>query len=227
MTRKILLLLILTWPVLANSQINPFHNDQSARLVYKKSEELNMEGSPFLYDEYLPAEITLVHGGVFPGIKVKLNIVDNELQFLTDDGREMATPSPVKSIKFERPKEDGSGTEQMIIESNGAALNAAGSPVYQLLADGNARLLKQIEISFSDTRKYPEGTMVRVFKKKTFYFAAMPDQPAKKFDKGKSNVLALFPAKQQEISSFIESQKLNCKTEDDIIKVFKYYNTLK
>jgi hypothetical protein len=125
MTKKVLLLLLFATPYLAKSQgtasdparpgVNPFRDDQNARAVYNKPDDLNAEGTPFLYEEYIPAEITLMQGGVFPGIKVKMNIVDNEVLFLTESGKEMATATPVKSVKFSRPKADGSGMEDLLL----------------------------------------------------------------------------------------------------------------
>ncbi|MGN6293647.1 MAG: hypothetical protein ACTHMV_12960, partial [Chitinophagaceae bacterium] len=232
MTKKLLLLLLIASPYLAKSQarasdppvpgINPFRDDQNMRAIYNKPHDLNAEGSPFLYDQYIPAEISVMQGGVYPGIKIKLNVVDNELLFMADNGQEMSTTTPVKSIKLNMPKEDGSGMEELIFEGNGIALNSPGARIYQVLVDGKARLLKHIQISYSDVRKYPEGIMARVFKKKSFYYAVVKNQPPVKFDKSKSEVMALFPDKQNEVASFIQTQKLKCKTEEDLVKVFQY-----
>ena len=206
--------------------INPFRDDQNARAVYNKPDDLNAEGSPFLNDEYIPMEITLMQGGVFPNVKVKFNMVDNEIIFKTDGGQEMATSSPVKRLRFKRVSEDGSVTEEVTLESFGGALNTKDAPIYEVLSDGKARLLKQILISYSDVRKYPEGTMSRVFKKKSSYWASINNQPPVKFEKNKSDVLALFSDKQAKVAGFIDKEKIKCKTELDLINVFNYYSSL-
>jgi hypothetical protein len=203
-----------------------FKYDRNARIAYNNMNEIATEGSPFLLDEYVPMEITLDKGEVFRGIKVKLNVVDNEVLFLNDDGVEMASASPIKRLKYSRPKADGSGTEEVIIESFGSPINQKSAIIYEVLVDGKAKLLKQIEISFSDVRKYPEGTMARVFKKKTYYCSSVDGQWPKKLEKTKADVLAVFPDKQAEMKNFVDMAKLKCKTEEDLVAVFSYYAKL-
>lgn len=206
--------------------VNPFRDDQNARNVSNKPDELNAEGSPFLIDDFIPMEVTLVQGGVYTGVKIKLNVVDNEIFFTTESGQILATSTPVKRLRFNRVKEDESGMEEVILESIGAPINSPNTPIYQVLTEGKARLLKQIIISYSDVRKYPEGIMARVFKKKSALFASVNGQPPVKIEKNKSDVLSVLKDKQKEVSSFIDKEKLKCKTEEDIAKVFSYYSSL-
>lgn len=237
MIRKFILPALIALPFLAMSQnqpadpvvpgTNPFQNDPNARMGYVNPNDVNAEGSPFLQNQYLPMEITLVKGSVFKNVKARFNAIENELFFLAEGGRELITTTPIKSLRYMRPKEDESGgMEEVLIESFNSALNVKGAPIYEVLSTGKARLLKQVVSSFSDVRKYPEGLMARVYKKKTFYTASINDQPPVKFEKNKTDVLALFPNKQAEIKSFLEKEKNKCRTEEELLKVFNYYSSL-
>lgn len=206
--------------------INPFRDDQNARAVYNKPHDFNVEGSPFLVDEYIPMEITLMDGGVFSDVRVKFNMEDNEVVFQSDGGQEMVTSSPVKRLRYKRTSEDGGVTEQVTLESFNSALNVKGAPIYEVLTDGNARLLKQILVTYTDTRKYPEGTMARVFKKKASLWASINNNAPVKVEKNKKDVVALFGDKQAQVSSYIDKEKLKCKTETDLISIFNYYSSL-
>lgn len=80
----------------AGPGITPFRDDQNARNVSNKPDELNAEGSPFLLDDFIPMDVTLVQSGVFTGVKIKLNVVDNEILFTTESGQVLAKSTPVK-----------------------------------------------------------------------------------------------------------------------------------
>jgi hypothetical protein len=235
MTKKLLLIAIAACPLMALSQaasdpkisdVNIFKNAMTGRNIYTPPNNMTMDGSPFLLDEYAPMEITLMQGTVHRGVRVKFNVPDNQVIFVDDNGAEMITGTPIKKLKYKRVKEDGSGMEEIVLESFNSALNVKGAPVYEVLSEGKAKLLKKIEISYSDVRKYPEGTMSRVFKRKSFYYASINDQAPVKLEKSKSAILELLADKKTEVTAFIEKEKLKCRTEAEIIMVFEYYSTL-
>ena len=48
----------------------------------------------------------------------------------------------------------------------------------------------------------------------------------RKVEKNKASLISMFETKQTEIRNYIENQKLKCKSEQDLIKVFNYYNSI-
>ncbi len=199
----------------------PFLNDANGRPVITNTNNYVADGSPFLFEDYLPAEITFQTGKVYQGVKAKINLVDNELLFMDDNGQEMIAAAPVKSVRFIKP--DGTS---IVLESLGNSINTTRAPVYQILVNGKAKLLKQISITYTEARKYGEGSMTRTFKKNETYSALFTGQQPQKFEKNKTSIAALFGDKQTQVLAFIDEQKLRCKTEADFVKIFEYYSTL-
>lgn len=200
----------------------PFLNDANGRPVLTNSNNYVADGSPFLFEDYLPAEVTFKTGKVYKDVKAKINLVDNELLFMDDKGQEMIAAASVTSVKFLKP----GGSQDVLLESPGNSINATRAPVYQVLVNGKASLLKQISITYTEARKYGEGSMTRTYKKNETFYAVFPGQQPQKFEKTKAAIAALFGDKQAMILAFIDEQKLRAKTEADFIKIFEYYSTL-
>jgi len=222
MLKKIFFSSLLGFAGLTYGQGSPFLNDANGRPVITNPNNYVADGSPFLFDDYMPAEITFQTGKVYKDVKTKLNLADNELLFMDSNGNEMIAAAMVKSVKFLKP----GGSGEILLESPGNSINATRAPVYQVLLDKKAKLLKQVSVTYTEARKYGEGSVTRTYKKNENYFAVFPGQPPQKFDKTKSSVAAVFGDKQPQILSFIEQNKLRCKTDEDFIKIFEYYFTL-
>ncbi len=76
---------------------NAFWADMSGRPLYLQ-ENYVAEGSPYFLDKYYFAEVTMVNGKVYKDIQVKVNILDNQVLYLTDDDKEMVSTSAIKRI---------------------------------------------------------------------------------------------------------------------------------
>jgi hypothetical protein len=206
---------------------NSFANDISGRPLYLKT-EYRSQGSPYLFEDYCVAEVTAQNGKVYEGIRVKININENKLLYMNKDGTEMIAISPVQKVRLMPHSHVEATHGEMILLSPGKAINIGGSPIYQLLVEGKANLYKQIIIDYTDSKGYSEATITRVFNRKERFFARMPgvDTSLQKVEKNKTALPALFPNYQETISTFISTQKLNCKSEKDLVAVFRFFNAL-
>lgn len=206
-----------------------FLNDFNGRPLYVKSDYV-ASGSPYLYDEYCMAEITAMNGKVYSNVKVKINLQEKLLLYMADNGAEMIMATPVKKIKFYNYVADGVAHPERTFQSHLAALNAEGAAIYEVLAqDSTATLLKQTVVSYIDTKGYGEAITTRVFKKNVSYFAAIPSQSIElqKVEKNKSALTALFGSKASVVTAYIDEKKLKCKSDEDLVEVFRYYYSLK
>ncbi len=203
---------------------NSFMNDISGRPLYAKTEYV-AEGSPYLFEEYHEADITLGNGNVYKGVKIKINLAENKLLYMAVDGTEMIATTPVLQVKMPSPFNI---ENSIIIHSLNKPFNVSGAPIYQLLVSGKAKLFKQISVDYNDRQGYNEATVTRVFSKRETFFAVLPgkDSSLQKVDKNKTAVSMLFGAKNQTVLTFINTQKLNCKLENDLVAIFRFYNGL-
>lgn len=207
---------------------NTFANDINGRPMYLKTEYI-ADGSPYLYEDYCMAEVTTMNGKVYSNVKTKINLQEKLLLYVLDNGTEMIMTSPVKRIRFYNYVSNGIAYPERTFRGHLTALNAEGAAIYEVLAeDSAATLLKQITVTYNDSKGYGEASITRTFKKAEHYFAAIPSQnkELRKVEKNKAALIALFGSKAASISTFIEQKKLKCKSDGDLTEVFHYYCSL-
>lgn len=227
---KILLCLafIANCAIIQAQSANPFMNDANGRPLFLRSNYL-ANGSPYLYDEYCLADVTLTNGKVYPDVKVKINLQEKQVLFYADNGVELIVTTPVKKIRFYNIVLNGSAFPERTFQGHLSPMNAADGNIYEVLSeDSSATLLKQTTVSYTDSKGYSDASITRSFKKSENYFVAFPLQGngLHKVEKNKTAVAALFGDKNKAISSFIEQRKLKCKSEQDLIEICKYYHSL-
>lgn len=185
------------------------------------------EGSPYFYEDYCYAQITAATGKIYSNVKVKIDLTDKSVIYQTESGAEMIATTPILQVKFMNFVSNGTAHGEVVLTGFNTSLNDEKGKVYQLIEDGKAKLLKELVVTYRDNKKYGEATITRVFTKiETFFGVAENAVQPKKIEKNKTSLASFFEAKQETIKTFIEEQKLKCKTENDFIRVFAYYNSL-
>lgn len=206
---------------------NSFANDVNGRPLYLKT-EYRSEGSPYYYDEYSYADITAENGKTYKAVMVKLNLVENLVIYKTDNGEEMIATTPLKRIRFYSSVIGEKMHPGITLESIEGPINAEKSKVYEVLADGKTKLLKHIAITYSDDKAYGESTITRTFKRSSAYYSLIGGSNAqpKKLSRSKPAVIELFNTQKDSVRNYIDEHKLDCKSEEDLIKIFEYYQKI-
>jgi hypothetical protein len=205
---------------------NPFMKDAYGRPLYLRTSYV-AEGSPYFYDDYCFAEITTTNGKVYPDVKVKIDLINKYIIYITESGDEMIATTAIHQVKFMSFIYNETAYGETILRGFNYPLNAADGNIYQVLEDGKTKLLKEVIVTYSDTKKYGEANITRVFTKKEIFFAVFENKTKlRKVDKNKTSLISMFETKQTDIRNYIENQKLKCKSEQDLIKVFNYYNSI-
>jgi hypothetical protein len=206
---------------------NSFANDINGRPLYLKT-EYRAEGSPYYYDEYSYADITTVDGKVYKSVLVKLDLVENLVLYKMEDGKEMIATTPLKKVSFYSSVIGEKMHPAITLETVGGSINIEKAKVYEVLADGKTKLLKQISITYSDDKQYGESTITRKFKRSSGYYSltAGIDAEPKKLTRSKTAILELFSSQKDSVRNYIEQHKLDCKSEKDLVKIFEYYQKI-
>ncbi|MDO9155442.1 MAG: hypothetical protein Q7U17_01130, partial [Sediminibacterium sp.] len=161
----------------------------------------------------------LFDGEVIEGNQFKLNLYNSRL-FTEDDKKQLIVlTSAVKRIEF-------------LNEGKKAAVFQAGFPrvdkqkwnsFYQVLAEGNAKLLKYINYTFTNSMMYGQGVSYKLEPQFYFYvFANNKMHPIKKVD----DLVLLFPDWINEVKGYINREGLKIRKETDLIKIVSFYNSL-
>lgn len=202
-----------------------FMEDVMGRPIYLKV-EYNVEGSPFYPDEYLRANVYVRKGKIYTGIYVKFNLQENLVLYKQDDGTEMSAATPIKRVIFTDTSYDWI-FYNTIFESGFPSIdNQNENTIYEVLDSGKVKLLKYHAVKFTDKKYYGQASMTRVFEQFELYYAYLPNGTIKKMEKGIEFFLSLFTDKKEEISKYIDTEKLKCRKESDWKKAIAYYNSL-
>lgn len=220
--RALLLCLLLSFFFqTASAQANPFMKDVNGRPLYLRVTYV-ADGSPYLEDAYRAADITTTNNKTYTGIMTKVNLMENVVQFLSPDGVEMVATMPVKKIRFHA---SGNGAASHVVLQSNDAINEPGTKIFQVLDSGKISLLKHLKAGFRDDRRYNEATITRVFTHNPVLYA-LRDGRELKVEKNREFLLQLFADKAKEIDRFIREKALKCKSEQDLVQVFQFYNAL-
>ncbi len=99
---------------------------------------------------------------------------------------------------------------------------------YQLLVDGQAVLLKRMEVEHREAEK-PQGIYDpkpdRFIRKADRYYVLISGSEPKLI-KNKKSLPEIFEAKTKELENFIKKEKISIKKEAGIIRLIEYYNSL-
>ena len=113
----------------------------------------------------------------------------------------------------------------MLISKTGS-VNEANATIYEVLDSGKISLLKQVDITFRDEKKYSEAVITRHFDRKETDFLLLPNGEYKKLEKNRSFISGVMVDKLKEIDAYITSHNLKCKSTKDFQQIVNYYNSL-
>lgn len=179
-------------------------------------QKYNWEGKVFFPDEYTLATVTTPNGKVYQNIRAKLNLLDNTLLFTDSADREFVATAPIAKVEFE---EIPAQKKTTFIRPAGDT----GKALYLVLDSGKATLLKKIFLTYTDQTNFGSTTVTRIFEQKYSYYSLV-NETINHLDRTKSAVLKVLGDKRNKVEAYIEVEKLKFRKEEDLVKVFAFYN---
>jgi hypothetical protein len=173
-----------------------------------------VEGSPFVWDDYYPASISIKKGEKYSGIKVKLNLTDQELYFMNDKGKELVLTNPVDYVIVSNPSIPATVYFEFLPKS------AEGEPWgwIQLLQKGSSMSVYKRHVkTLEETTPY--GSATKQQKILTNYQYYVLHKGAYTRVKKIEDVAEINPEKKDEMLAFIKSNKLKSKDDKDWAKL--------
>jgi hypothetical protein len=180
----------------------------------KATEYKDVEGSPYLYKEFLNGIIYLQDTTAVK-LPLRYNIFTDEMEFKYD-GNNLVVGNPESLNKVEL------ATHEFVY------LTFAEKPGYfEVIESGKSFLVKKNKVTFypSEGPKAIEGVVPAKFVKESDVYCIVLGNQVIKISNLKS-VIAALKDEQKKIEAFIDSEKIKSPKKDNLVKIIKYYNSL-
>lgn len=181
------------------------------------------DGTPYFNKEYLKARLFDAAGTSYASNAVRLNLLDNEVDFKDDKGTEMMTTTPVRRIQF---TDTTTGKQYLFVTGDQIpeADKEDAKTWLEVLVNDKVSLCKKIKKSIHETIPYGTATTEQNIVTLESYFVRMNNS----FTRVKTwqDLLQLFADKKAAVDAYVHTNRLKGKTDADYIQLVKYYNTL-
>lgn len=97
---------------------------------------------------------------------------------------------------------------------------------FEVLVDGKIQFLKRNKKGISENKEY-SGNVVKSITDDIRYFMVIHNNEPIQVKLDQKSILPLLTDKESEVADYLKSSKLNLKKQEDIIKLIRFYNTLK
>ncbi len=173
----------------------------------------NVQGSPFLLETWELGTVTMASGKKFENINLMYDQIAGMVIFKDRDGSSKSFNQPIASFFIKK------GTDIYNFE------RGLDGVFYERLLTGKINLWKKNRKSIIDEKPYGSATVHRnILNNITYYVGDVSQLTKIKTDK--KSILASFGDKASDVEAYMKKEKLNTKTESDLVRVFLYYNGL-
>lgn len=196
----------------------------------KLKKKLDVAGSPFNNDEYCEATFYNQNGRAYVGVPSKLNFQTNTISFIKGTTGEEAEKEYTPAFYVPRIEFTGCGETKSVFQSGFPAIGLqTENSYYQVLDSGKTMLLKHTLIleSRNPINGFNSNATTTVLDQVNTYYVYSKEKGMSKISKSNDDVLKTLTDKRKEVDSYMASNSLKVKKEDDLVKVFQYYNSLK
>ena len=199
--------------------------DVNGRPLIHKKYDIDIKGTPFIWEDWYDTDIKLTNGNEYHNAKIKLNIENNEINYLDSLNRNIILKKGIiKELRFNQKTLSASNT---IIFRNGypSVHKQDTSHFYQVLADGKISFLKSIKKKISVLKNDLTGEVEKEFTEYIEYYVYFNNE-IKLLKKNQQFFLDMMNDKTKAIEKFINTDNTNFKNIESIKKLVAYYNNL-
>ena len=182
--------------------------------------ESDIEGSPYLNDEFIAGTVFTVMKQQYVDIPLRYNIFNDQIEFKSGDKvQALAAPEIVELVEF--------GKYQMVYIpfSN---LKKIKKGFFIVLEEGKASLYIRSEIEFkkpTEPGAYKEAEPAKFIKKNDQYYIKIGVEQAKKVG-NKKELVDSFPDNKDKIESFIKKNKIKTNKPESLKELVQFYNSI-
>jgi hypothetical protein len=181
-----------------------------------KEADADVQGTPYLFDDWLPGSVVTEDGKTYDNLKLRYNIRFSQLIFLNQNDEVLGFREPVKMFTI----------NHMVFANGFPPVDTQTiAAFYQVLADGKIKLLKYSKKVIEERQTYGATAMEKSYRKMQSYYI-FKDGKMVKVRADKKSLLAALPDHSAQLESYIKDNNVNLKDDMAIAQVIVYYNTL-
>ena len=185
----------------------------------------DVTGSPYLTDSWLKGAVKTSTGKNYANLDLKYDQVADEVFFKNKTGEAFSFTEQIQ--EFNLVEADGNGLTTLTFRNGYKPSNGfTEKAYYQILTDRETALVKRVPKKLAEQKSYGSATINKEFVETPTYYLVKSGLPVK-IKKDKKSVLETLGDYQTETAEFIQKNKLNLKSDADLIKLINFYNSLK
>ena len=213
----LLLLLALT---AVRAQVYSKVGTANRNILNAKESRAGLVGEPYLFRDFKKAAVKFAGGTSSPGFyEIKYDQLEELVVTKGKDAEDELTFSdPVAEFKF-----DDSG--RLFRNGYNAVDKSTEKSFYEVIYDGKTQYLKRLTKVIIEAKEYNVATVTKKIENETALYIAKADKKPIAVKANEKTVLKAL-GKEAEISKYIKDNKLNLKSDADMIKLLTYYDTL-
>lgn len=191
----------------------PFVNAKFARVV---------EGSPFFNEQTMLGDIILSEGKEYKNIKVRLNLLEAQVNYIDDKNIEMIASTPIKEVVLWDTilKIDHRFIFSDYIQSS----QKPEKDFYELLQSGKAELYKQHKKTILESKPYGSATFEQKIRTELRYYVLVNARWTRV--KKLKELPIVLSDNNDEVLKFISDKKLSGDSQANFEAIIFYYNSL-
>jgi hypothetical protein len=205
-----------------NTRAQSIENDKGTMIV--KKSYVDIEGSPFLTDDFNKGTIKLSNGVTYKDTPLKYDQVEDVVYFQGKDGQTLMFAQPVNEFTISYIKDNTVYNKHYRNNYPPIAKNTDKS-FYEILTDGTAQLLKRTIKSIQEDKPYNSATITRNINEDVKYYLFISGK-INQIKKDKKSVFSVLGNKQDELEKYMKTNNINLKNDEDLAKLLAYYNSL-
>jgi len=182
-------------------------------------------GDPYLVNEWRSGFVILENNQK-ASATLKYDNYDNILLFQGKSGETLQLKGDFKGFTLDNTNNDLSNLNPLVFV-NGFPNEGKQTPatLYQLIGDGKVKLLKYYKKNIYEHNEYASAIITRTFKSSQAYFVFSNNQLSE-IQPNKKAILKLFSDHAAQSESYLKENNINFKSDADLQKLFKWYNSL-
>lgn len=183
--------------------------------------ESNIEGSPYLNDEFINGTIFTTSKMQFQNIPLRYNIYNDNLEFKTPENKVMgiAAPEIIERVEF---------GEFKLVYLPYSILKKINRGFFKELVFNHVSLYSKAEIAYekaTEPAAYQDAKPAKFLERPNTYFLRIEKEAAILIT-NKKELIELFPKYHNEVETYIKKNKIKIKNEDQLVDLVNYYNSL-